>query len=555
VNPSDRETSRGRARLFLVGITLLALTLRIWGIRWGLPDGRHPLRSYHPDEALLFNTLSNMNPGRLDLNPNWFGYPSLQYYLQGAWLYLGSLLGQVRLTPDVAHYINHPSDSAALYLWSRWLVVLLGSATPLAVYLAGRNLYGRRAGLWAALWMALVPMHVITSRELKPIVPGVFWLAATLSAATSRGGGRILWPSVVAGLALGTYYTTGIALMAVWLSIVFDCRGQGGSWRRACRLCLLSTLVTTAVFFTTSPGILLEFPKAVRDFFGEASAGSWGHPHWNLYTGYGFGWLGAWSQRFWFGLGPPLEILVLLACAWAAARGGRQGWVLLVPAFLFYVVMGGATTQFLRFLLPLVPFLMIGIGGFVASLRPAIRWGLVLPAAGYTLFYVVAVNRVYCREDPRDRASRWLEERVGKGETVGVVAHPAYALVERRFVHPPCLYVSLKERDRGMRPALQSVLVDMSPVQLHAPDRPRWLVLTSYEEEVIRQGYDTFPYRDLKWRLFLEGLRRGEGYRRIASFSDAPRLGPIPFPLRDPPHDWQYAWPTVSVYERVLGSS
>ncbi|HYA28849.1 MAG TPA: hypothetical protein VEI95_08535, partial [Acidobacteriota bacterium] len=36
----------------LTAVVALGLALRLYGIRWGLPDASHPVYSYHPDESL-----------------------------------------------------------------------------------------------------------------------------------------------------------------------------------------------------------------------------------------------------------------------------------------------------------------------------------------------------------------------------------------------------------------------------------------------------------------------------------------------------------------------
>src|ERR1051326_2542305 len=48
----------------------------------------------------------------------------------------------------------------------RYLSVLIGLGTVYVVYLLGRMLYGQWAGLLAALFLALMPYHVVVSRQV-----------------------------------------------------------------------------------------------------------------------------------------------------------------------------------------------------------------------------------------------------------------------------------------------------------------------------------------------------------------------------------------------------
>ena len=68
----------------------------------------------------------------------------------------------------------------------------MGVATVYLVYELGRLLYGRRAGLLAALLMALMPYHVVVTRQV--LLDGPMTLFATLTlfllARFALSGGR-----------------------------------------------------------------------------------------------------------------------------------------------------------------------------------------------------------------------------------------------------------------------------------------------------------------------------------------------------------------------------
>jgi 4-amino-4-deoxy-L-arabinose transferase-like glycosyltransferase len=63
---------------------------------------------------------------------------------------------------------------------ARLLVVALGLATVLVVYLLGRLLYGHRVGLVAALLLAAMPYHVGVSRQVLLDVPMTFMATTSL---------------------------------------------------------------------------------------------------------------------------------------------------------------------------------------------------------------------------------------------------------------------------------------------------------------------------------------------------------------------------------------
>ena len=102
-------------------------------------------------------------------------------------------------------------------LAARLFAAATGIATVYLVFAAGRTLYGVRAGLCAALFMALMPYHVIVSRQVLLDGPMVMFATLTLyTIARFSTTGRPIW-LYASGMALGlTIITkeTGVILIS-----------------------------------------------------------------------------------------------------------------------------------------------------------------------------------------------------------------------------------------------------------------------------------------------------------------------------------------------------
>ena len=70
-----------------------------------------------------------------------------------------------------------PDDGGEL--WGRVFIALIGVLTVFVVYKLGRLLYDRRVGLVAALLVALMPYHVIVTRQV--LLDGPMTLFATIA--------------------------------------------------------------------------------------------------------------------------------------------------------------------------------------------------------------------------------------------------------------------------------------------------------------------------------------------------------------------------------------
>ena len=157
-------------RTAVMALLLLGLVLRLWGVRWGLPDMPR-LGSYHPDELLIISAASIVDFGSLQLNPQFYNYPSL-------FIYVISLVFSVLEGWGLLATI----EIADLYLSARMISAVFGAATIYMVFLAGKRFYGEAAGLIAAGVLAIMPLHVQHSHFVAVDVPSVFFLTAALGA-------------------------------------------------------------------------------------------------------------------------------------------------------------------------------------------------------------------------------------------------------------------------------------------------------------------------------------------------------------------------------------
>jgi 4-amino-4-deoxy-L-arabinose transferase-like glycosyltransferase len=175
--------------------------------------------------------------------------PALLFYLQTISITLiGPTAGAVRVVPAVA-----------------------GSLTILGVAFLARTLWGRTAGLAAALMLALSAWHIALSRlafaaVLDPLLSLIaLALLWRMSDGTSGGRGRLA-QGALAGLALGlalyTYHPARLMPLAALLWVALRLGRNWVAWRRALPALAVFVLVAGIV---TSP-LLTYWISASRDF-------------------------------------------------------------------------------------------------------------------------------------------------------------------------------------------------------------------------------------------------------------------------------------------------
>ncbi len=463
-----------RLDLWLVGILLLALALRVWGLTWGLPSATHYF-SYHPDESVVLETSSltmNVFAGRL--LPHFYHYGSLQFYLVCFANTLGALFGGVDIVPkDFA--VWYP-QWAKMYLIGRSLTVGMGVGTVWTVYAIGRRLWGRRAGLLAALTLAITPLHAQHSHFLTVDVPATLWAMLSLLWAVrlATGDSRLIraavWAGVFAGLAAATKYNLALMLLPLVAACVIrrplvPNKGGAGSpipahkfatlpWRNCTRpeerdshsdgrVRFFSgspiigggagLLAFVFAFFAACPGAILESQTFLHDLRFEAIHVQ--NPDDPTFRDTGNGFVYHITHNLDAGLGLPLLLLSLVSVGYALYRRERGDGLLAAFALPYYVLIGLAAVRYARYDIPLLPILALWNGRLLADgsrLRsPALRIGVRMAGTAvlfWTLGTALLLIHPMVDTDPRDAAYAQIQTNAPKA-AIGFAAQPWFGSV------------------------------------------------------------------------------------------------------------------------------
>lgn len=407
-----------RTTIALAGVLLGALALRLWGIRTGLPF------SYNSDENGHFVPLA---VGFFDhgLNPHYFlnppGYTELLYAIYAVWF--GGRAA-------VEH--AYANDPAQVFLVARVTVALLGTAAVLLLHLAGARLFDRRVGLLAAAIGAVAFLPVFYGHLALNDVPAM--AAATLAllgtALVLRGTALrgALLGGLAAGLAAGTKYTAGIALLPLLTAILVQARAQRAPLARAAAAPLGAALATAlAGFLLANPYALLDFPAFHAGISSQQTLTSGENvPKLGLTQSSGIAYY-LWSLTW--GLGWIPALAALGGALRLLARDRALALVLLPAPLLYLLSMGTQERYFGRWLLPILPIviLLAAYAGLALARAVAARAPRLAPAAvalaialllGQGLVASLHDDRVLARADTRTSARAWLLAHVPAGARV-----------------------------------------------------------------------------------------------------------------------------------------
>jgi 4-amino-4-deoxy-L-arabinose transferase-like glycosyltransferase len=361
---SDRMGKAGVLPWLLGVVLLLALSLRLWGINFGLPY------LYHPDEPVFIQIAQRIFKTG-DLNPHFFEYGSLFFYLHALayvpYFLIGKLAGIFRVPNDIPELEmitmavgRAPMPTAVLM--ERSLTVICGWAIVLLVFLIGRKLTGRTwGGLLTALLVAVSPINVNNSRFATPDIMVtcfalvVLWLAMQMLASDRT------WLYILAGVAIGL--TASIKVNGVLIAgcvVMAHFLRSGAKGLRDYRIYLAAVLALLS-FLLTSPYILLDFYHFSIDFTRLTAQYTKGHPGMEGEP------VRYYLRTLWTVEGP-VSVLAVLGLAFGVWARFKPIYVVAAYPSLYSVLIANLVVRNERTLLPVLPFLALLAAYFVAVL-------------------------------------------------------------------------------------------------------------------------------------------------------------------------------------------
>ncbi|MBM3278360.1 MAG: glycosyltransferase family 39 protein [Candidatus Handelsmanbacteria bacterium] len=535
------EPGRDRGWYLVLGLILvLGLGLRLWGIDFGLPN-----LYCRPDENTLVHKAGGMGKG--DLNPHFFNYPSLHFYvlaaLYGLYFCAGYLGGTFAGLADFERQCL--VDPSAVYLLGRLLGAGLGTASILLLYLIGQRAGGRRLGLVAGALLSVNFLHTRDSHFLTVDIPASFHLlvAYLLYFKYLQGGrwGELAWGAVFLGLAASTKYNLGIFVAAQALAVVLGPAGAA-RWRQ-----LAGSLALTGLAFVAgTPFALLDWTSFWRDLSFERAHFAAGHAGLDL----GWGWVRHLEFTLPLGLGWPLLLAGLGGCVWLGWRRRPADLVLLGGILAYYAVAGSGKVVFPRYMLPLVPLLCLSAAmGFEEVAR---RWRglwvvLVLAALLPGFLFSWQHSQLLTRRDTRLLAAEWIEAQVPDRACI--------AMTGSEYGHPQVrrTRIWMQERLEDLRQAGQSVWYQERLLQMPGfPPTPAYYVVSlrpsapmSLRSVWNHGSVDSLLSRGVGWVITLEHpllysqvdaelARQLESQAVLMARFDPFLVGEHPAPMYDP---------------------
>lgn len=501
-------------------IILIAIAVRLWGISFGLPH-----TECRPDESIITDII--YSPLRA-FNPGTFNYPSLYKYmvlcLYIIYFLIGIITGNYHSIAEVlAEYEMHPVN---FYLINRFLSASFGVATVFVVYKMTEYFLDKKTAVISAIFLSLAHLHVRDSHFGTVDVPLTFFIMCSMyfivKANKERAFKNYFMAGICTGLAASTKYQ-GILLFIPMFAA--HCLNIAEEKDKKMRLIfdgrILSFLLAAIIFFLLgTPYAILSFSNFISDILYESAHLKYGHG-----IILGAGWWYHIRYSLFYGLGWSLLAASLLGIIVLAGTNIKKALILCSFPFIYYIYMGRGNTVFLRYAIPLVPFLCITAAVFTIYISSKLASRLASFSSNILTYFLAAVillpsahnvvlsDRLLAKKDNRLQAAEWINKNITKASSIYQISlfppgkiqlYPAidslpkihYNIITRisyRIPESVRVYMLLYLKDRhitgyeqwnyGIAEKLpEYIIAEKSPLSLYS-------ILQKDAQEVIKKSY------------------------------------------------------------------
>ena len=513
----------------------LAFAFTLQGINWGRVE------CWNPDEVALRSIFKKSKP---PFEPATFTKPPFHTYLT----YFTVLRSvhvlegyakkrQKYVDPGKGYFIEKNAFNDVVLIGARLLTLALYLGSVSLAFAIARRFFGLLAARITALLMGTSAGFIGFNHYLTADSPMIFWMLLALFFCQRILLSGKLVDYLLAGFIVGLASATKYNALAVGLAIPVAHLLRSTRIKEALfgyRM-ILGVLMVPVGFIAGCPYAVLDHRKFVNDFMYNYEAA----PNYHGYaTGHSyveflrrateiFGWPGA----TWIGVVAVASVALILVRK--SSSLSVNGFVLAASVFVLYYLKFGSFSRIeTRFVLPVMPFLVLMMGPFLELCTRRSVWIYVtlIPVLFYNCIcsYYVGIRFA---DDPRMAAQTWVRTHLPQGASIestqscsnwnripGVRLDARHApnsneraaIFAKAFTNNPWIMKSLEATEGHVNPD------DFTPAALQARN-PEYLALDS----IVYSGLTAGPVKS----YFLDILAGRYPYRIVFDLHNPPVPG------------------------------
>jgi len=236
---------------------------------------RYLVVPYAGDDAFILKAIKNLDPKKLDFDPNFYMYGGGLVYSAAMTLKIAEAFNIIKLKSGIAYYLEKPNEIGKIYYLLRILIVLFAIVGLIFLFYFIEKFHGVKFAYLTLIIILFNPETLISSRVIEPhifVLP--FFLVAVYFAVKliefPKNNFLLIFYGLFSGLSIGTQSTSFYIIFPFFL-IQYVYFNKVYEFRKICKNFIIFFGYLSLTFFLLNPYSILNFNAFISDIFAGIS--------------------------------------------------------------------------------------------------------------------------------------------------------------------------------------------------------------------------------------------------------------------------------------------
>jgi len=397
------------ALCFILILILTAGFFRFYNLNWD--QGNY----FHPDERNIANAVSQIHFFS-QLNPHFFAYGGFTIYLYKA-------------TADILSFITKntewTSNWAYINIIGRFFSALFSTLTIIPLYFLAKKISDKKTALLTIILYAFTVGSIQTAHygvtESLITFTGIFICLFSIIILNKIKLLNTLILGIISGIAIAAKTSSFSFIIMPFLAYVLSKTSQKVGFKKMLINFVLFFIITFVIFTIFSPYTFLDWNKFLESMKYESGVATGVLPVvYTLQFDHTIPYLFQIENFFWqMGINAIFCVLGFVFILFETIQKKNKDLLIfsLFP-LLYFLFVGSWHTKFIRYMVPIIPFLLIASSIFLIKIRSKFKiLGklLIMIIVLTTIVWALAFFSIYTRPQTRIVASDWIYLNVPDG--------------------------------------------------------------------------------------------------------------------------------------------
>lgn len=395
--------------LIIVLLILLSAFFRFYNLNWDQGN------LFHPDERNIDNAVSKIRFfSRLD--PEFFAYGGFSIYLYTA---------AVNIISFITKENSWTSDWGLINITARFFSALFSTLTIIPLYFLAKKISSTKAALIAVILYTFTATSIQTSHygvtESAITFIGVLICLFSIRIFEKTNPFNIIILGIISGIGIAAKTSSVSFLLMPLFSFLFIISKKNLKLKNIVFYFLLFLIICFFVFTFFSPFTFINWGKFSESMNYESGVATGSLPVvYTLQFDQTLSYVFQIKNLFWqIGIAALFCVLGFIFLLYKALKTKNKKLLIFsLFTLIYFTYVGAWHTKFIRYMIPIVPFLIISAGIFLAEIRSRYKILGKLLITGTILcsaFWAFAFFSIYTKPQTRIAASEWIYNNIPSG--------------------------------------------------------------------------------------------------------------------------------------------